>query len=63
MARSRRGKRKGRIHIKKSRQGSLHKMMGIPRGQKIGHSRLARAARSGSKKERRKAQFALNMGG
>jgi hypothetical protein len=63
MARSRRGARKGRIHIKKSRVGSLHKMMGIKRGQKIGHSRLERAAHSGSRKERRKAQFAINMGG
>lgn len=65
MARRTRGSRKGRkaIHIKRSRQGSLHRMMGIRKGQKIGRARLERAAHSGSKKERRKAQFALNMHG
>lgn len=59
MSRKARGSK--RIHIKKSRVGSLHKMMGIGQGKKIGRARLERAAHSGSKKERRKAQFALNM--
>lgn len=43
------------------KKGALHKEMGIPQGQKIGKKRLESAKHSSSPKERKRANFALNM--
>lgn len=53
-------KKKSGINIKKSRQGSLRKALGVKKGQKIPVSKLRKAARSKNPKRRAKAQFALN---
>jgi len=45
------------LHLKK---GALHKTLGIAAGKKIPLSRERKAAHSGSKLERKRAQFAIN---
>lgn len=46
--------------IKPSHKGMLHKMLGIPEGQKIPQNKLEAAAHSKNPTERKRAQFALN---
>ena len=53
-------KKSSGIRIKKSRQGSLHRALGVKKGGKIPVSKLKRAARSKSPSLRKKAQFAIN---
>lgn len=48
------------IHIKKANRGLLHKNLGVPQGQKIGHTQLMYAAGHGNPAVRKRAQFALN---
>lgn len=56
--------RKSGIHIKSSKEGSLHKAMGISEDKKIPESKLksevASAKRSGNVAEEKKAVFAEN---
>lgn len=53
-------RRRGKIRIKKSRQGSLHRALGINPKKKIPASRLRKAKHSSSPAIRKKANFALN---
>ncbi len=48
------------IHIKASHKGKLHKALGVPKGQKIPASKLAKAAKSKSPAMRKMANFAKN---
>lgn len=48
------------IRIKKSRQGSLRRIAGVKKGQKIPVSTLRRLKRSSNPSVRKKANFALN---
>jgi hypothetical protein len=49
------------IHIKKSKQGSLHSAMGVPQGTKIPVSAInKRLAGNPSEAMRKKLQFAKN---
>lgn len=48
------------IHIKKSKEGSLHKALGVPKGQKIPVKKLEAAKNSKSPALRKKANFAIN---
>jgi hypothetical protein len=50
------------IHIKPSHKGLLHKKLGVPQGQKIPASKLAKALHSKSASERKEANFARNFG-
>jgi hypothetical protein len=43
------------------KKGALHKQLGIPAGQKVGKKRLVAASHSSNAKERKRANFALNM--
>lgn len=52
--------KKQTIHIKKSKEGSLHTALGVPQGQKIPASKLAAAKNSKSPALRKKANFAIN---
>jgi oligoendopeptidase F len=53
-------KKKSGIKIKKSKQGSLRKIAGVKKGQKIPVSTLRRLKKSKSAATRKKANFALN---
>lgn len=52
----------GKIHIKPSHRGELHEELGVPMGKRIPERKLEKAEHSRSKKERRQAVFAENMG-
>lgn len=60
MARARRSRSKSGIKIKKSRQGNLRKSTGTKKGQKIPVSKLRRLKKSGTPKQKKQANFALN---
>jgi hypothetical protein len=47
------------IHIKKSKVGSLHKKLGVPKGKKISASKL-KIKSTDSPAIRKKKQFAIN---
>jgi hypothetical protein len=48
------------INIKPSRKGLLHKKLGVPQGEKIPASKLAKAKKSKSPSLRKEANFAVN---
>ncbi len=48
------------IHIKPSHKGLLHKALGVPQGEKIPLSAIAKAKRSKSPAMRKRATFAMN---
>lgn len=48
------------IAIKPSRRGLLHSKLGVPQGDKIPASKLAKAKRSSSPALRKEANFAQN---
>lgn len=48
------------IHIKKSHKGLLHKALGIPEGEPIPLSAIAKAKKSPSAAMRKRATFAMN---
>lgn len=48
------------IHIKKSREGSLHAAIGVPTNTKIPERKLLAAKNSKSPSLRKKATFAMN---
>lgn len=48
------------IHIKKSKQGSLHADLGVPTNTKIPEHKLMAAKNSKSSALRKKANFAIN---
>lgn len=50
---------KGGIHIKKSKQGSLHKALGVKKGEKIPASKLT-IHKGDSPAMKKKKQFAIN---
>ena len=54
------GRGKSGIHIKESRQGLLHRNLGISENKPIPASRLQAAKNSDDPKIRRRAVFALN---
>lgn len=51
--------KKSGIHIKKSKQGSLHKALGVPKGEKIPASKL-KIKSTDSPAMKKKKQFAIN---
>ena len=60
------GSAQRQIHIKPSKEGSLHKAMGVPQGKKIGRaaeeSKMAIAKKNHEVPLERKVLFALNFG-
>ena len=46
---------------KKGTEGSLHRALGVPQGEKISKSKLTAALHSKNPKVRKKAQFAKNV--
>lgn len=55
-----RKKRKSGINIKKSNQGKLRKSTGTKKGKKIPVSKLRKMKKSGTPKQKKRANFALN---
>lgn len=51
---------KHKIHIKKSKEGSLHRALGVPEGEKIPADKLNAALHSKDPAIRKKAVFAKN---
>ena len=51
------------IHIKPSHAGLLHEDLGVPQGQKIPASKVAKATRSSNPAVRKRAVFAQNAKG
>jgi hypothetical protein len=43
------------------KKNALHEQMGVPKGEKIGKSRLEQAKNSDNPQMRKRANFALNM--
>ena len=54
-------KKKSKKPIGPIKKGALHKQMGISAGKKIGKAKLEKAKHSSNPKERKRANFALNM--
>lgn len=52
------GKKKESFDVK---EGSLHRIMGIPEGEKIGEKRLHEALHSSNPVERRKARSGIGL--